>query len=54
MYMILKGDEPRNVNQNMTEYEDMANFSLPPPSQKWINCLTLDPVWHKSMKSNCI
>ena len=54
MYLILKGDEPRNVNHNMTEYEDMANSSLPPPPQKWLNFLTLDPVSLKCMNSNCI
>ena len=31
MYMILKGDERKNVNQNMTEYEDYSQL-FPPTS----------------------
>ena len=35
MYQILKGDERKNVNQNMTEYEDYSQLSLPPPPHSW-------------------
>ena len=31
MYPILKGDERKNINQNMTEYEDYGQL-FPPTS----------------------